>query len=46
MPAVMPWKIRGRYRESCGISGTRKTKYACIVEADESMRKRLEGTPH
>ena len=23
-----------------------KTKYACIVEADESTRKRLEGTQH
>ena len=23
-----------------------KTKYACIVEADESMRKRMEGSPH
>ena len=25
--------------------GARKTKYACIVEADESMRIRMEGTP-
>ena len=25
---------------------SRKTKYACIVEADESTRKRVEGTLH
>ena len=23
-----------------------KKKYACVVEADESMRKRMEGSPH
>ena len=41
MPAAMPCKIRRRtYNETC------KTKYACIVEADESTRKRLEGTLH
>ena len=32
--------------ETCSSSGARKTKYACIVEADESTRKRLEGTLH
>ena len=38
-------KTRGReYRETCSASATRKTKYACIVEADESTRKRLGGT--
>ena len=47
MPASMPCKIRrSKYRENCSSSGTRKTKYACIVEADESTRKRLEGTLH
>ena len=29
-----------------GTCDTRKTKYACIVEADESTRKRWEGTLH
>ena len=47
MPAAMPCKIRrGKYRESCRTSGTRKTTYSCIVEADKSTRKRLEGTLH
>ena len=42
----MPAKIKGRkYKETCRAD-SRKTKYACIVEADESTRKRLEGTPH
>ena len=26
--------------------GKRKTKYACIVEAGESTRKRMKGFPH
>ena len=43
--AIMPCKIKGgKYRETCHTSGTRQTKYACIVETDESARKRLEGT--
>ena len=47
MPAAMPRKIRGgKYRETCRTSDARKTKYARIVEADESARKRLEGTLH
>ena len=33
-------------RKTCSSSGTRRTKYACIVEGDESSRKRLEGTLH
>ena len=46
MAAAMPCKIRRRkHGETCSSSGIRKTKYACIVEADESTRKRLEGTP-
>ena len=32
-------------RETCSCIGKRKTKYACIVDADESMRIRLEGIP-
>ena len=47
MPAEMPCKTRGRkYKETCGVLDNRKTKYACIVEADESARKRMEGTLH
>ena len=47
MPAATPCKIRGgKYRETCRTSEARKTKNACILEADESMRKRLEGTLH
>ena len=47
MPAAMLCRIRrGKYRETCRTSDARKTKYACIVEADESARKRLEGTLH
>ena len=45
MEATMPCKIRrGKHGETCSSSGIRKTIYACIVEADESTRKRLEET--
>ena len=45
MPAAMPCKIRGgKYKETCRTPNTPRTKHACIVEADESTRKRLEGT--
>ena len=45
MEAAMPCKIRkNRHRKTCSPSDIRKTKMACIVEADESTRKRLEGT--
>ena len=27
-----------KHRETCGTVGQYKTKYACVVEADESMR--------
>ena len=44
MPAAMHCKIRGRkYKETCRTPDSRKTKYACIVEANESSRKRFEG---
>ena len=47
MPAAMPCKIPIK---SSGAShrkiGKNKTKYACIVDADESMRIRLDGVPH
>ena len=47
MPAAMPCKTRREeYRETCRDMENCKTKYACIVEAHESTRKRLEGTLH
>ena len=44
MPAAMPCKTsfcRGS-REACSTIGEHKTKYACIVEAEKSMRIRME----
>ena len=47
MPAAMPYKLqRENVRETCCTVEEHKTKCACIVEADESMRKRMEGSPH
>ena len=47
MPAAIPCKLqRDKYRETCRTGEEHKTKYACIVEADESMRKRMEGCLH
>ena len=47
MPAAMPCKAPVNCRgETCRNFGKHKTKYACIVDADESMRIRLEGLPH
>ena len=47
MPAAMPCKLqRDEYRETCRTVEEHKTSYACIVEADESMRKRMGGSPH
>ena len=47
MPAAMPCKTqREKYRETCRVEKKCKTKYACIVEADESTRKRMEGSLH
>ena len=47
MPAAMtcttPVNCSG---ETCRSIGKLKTKNACIVDADESMRIRLEGVPH
>ena len=46
MPVAMPCRLqRCPYRETCCAVGEHKTDYACIVEADESMRIRMEGTP-
>ena len=36
--------VNGR-GETCGSIGKHKTKSACIVDADESVRIRLEGVP-
>ena len=46
MPAAMPFKttING-CGETCRSFGKHKTKHACIVDADEYMRIRLEGVP-
>ena len=45
MPAAMPCKIkREKYRETCRVEKDCKTKYAFIVEAGESTRKRMEGS--
>ena len=47
MPAAMPCKTPANCNgETCRTIGKRKTKFACIVDADESMRIRLEGVPH
>ena len=48
MPAAVPCKtsLCQSSRETCSAIGGHKTKYACIVEADESMRIRLERAPH
>ena len=48
MPAAMPCEtsLCRSSRETCSTIGEHKTEYACIVEADESMRIRMEGAPH
>ena len=47
MPAAMPSKIPIKNSgETHGSSGKRKTKYACVDDADESTRPRLEGAVH
>ena len=37
-------QLRGIF--TCRNIGNDKTKYACIVDADQSMKIRLEGVPH
>ena len=48
MKAAMPCKtsLCRSSREPCRAIGGPKTKYACIDEADEYMRIRMEGAPH
>ena len=46
MPAAMPCKTPVNCRgETCRSFGKHKIKCACIVDADESLRIRLEGVP-
>ena len=46
MPVTMPCKLqRDKYRETCRVE-EHKTKFACIVEADEAVGKRMERSPH
>ena len=46
MPAAMQCKTPVNCRkETCRSIGRSKTKYACIVDADETMRVRSEGVP-
>ena len=45
MQAAMPTPVNCR-GETCRNIGKSKTKYACSVDADESMRIRLEGVPN
>ena len=45
--SAMPCKVQNlRHKEACGENepNTRRSRYACIVEAHESTRKRLEKT--
>ena len=45
MSAAMLCKIqREKYREICRVEKMCKTKKACIEEADESTRKRMQGS--
>ena len=45
MPGAMPCRTRRKeYMETCSVLDNCDTKYACIVEAGESTRKRTEGT--
>ena len=43
MPCKTPVNSRG---ETCRSFEKRKTKYACTVDADESVRIRMEGAVH
>ena len=45
-PTLCKTSVCSSSRETCRTIGERRTKYACIVEADEFMRIRMEGAPH
>ena len=45
MPAAMPCRLQlHKHRETCCTVGQHKTRYAFIVEAEESTRIRMEGS--
>ena len=45
MPAAMLCRLQlHQHKETRGTVGRHKTKYACTVEADESLRIRMEGS--
>ena len=47
IPVAMPCKTQcEKNRDTCSVEKKCKTTYACIVEADESTRKRMEGSLH
>ena len=47
MPAAMPCKIPIKSSgETHRTIGKRKTKYACVVDADEFTRPRVQGAVH
>ena len=47
MEAAMPWKVRKtESKDTCHGPDFRKSKCACIVEANESTRKRMERKDH
>ena len=44
MPAAMPCRLQpNQHRETCRTFGQHKTKYACTVDAGESVRIRMKG---
>ena len=47
MPGAVPCKTRReKFRDTCSVEKKCKTKYASVVEADESTRKRMAGSLH
>ena len=45
MPGAMPCGLQiHQHKETCGTVGQHNTKYACVVEADESMSIRMDGS--
>ena len=45
IPAAMPCRLQlHKHKETCCAVGQDKTKCACIVAADESVRIRMEGS--
>ena len=47
MPAAMRCNLQqSACRETCRTVGDHKTRYACIVEADEINEEKMEGSHH